>query len=51
MMFKQATLTAAFVLLGTLPAFAWGSTGHRIVNQAAAQNFPDTLPAFVRRAR
>lgn len=49
-MFKQATLTAAFVLLGTLPAFAWGSTGHRIVNQAAAQNFPDSLPAFLRTA-
>ncbi|HEV7180584.1 MAG TPA: hypothetical protein VGN11_11990, partial [Candidatus Baltobacteraceae bacterium] len=48
MMFKKAVLTTAFLLLGSLPAFAWGSTGHRMINQVAAQNFPASLPAFLR---
>ncbi len=31
-----------------LPASAWGSLGHRIVNGAAMRKLPDTLPAFLR---
>jgi hypothetical protein len=29
-------------------AFAWGSTGHRLVAQAAAESLPADLPAFMR---
>jgi hypothetical protein len=31
-----------------LPAFAWGATGHRIINGDAMRALPNRLPAFVR---
>lgn len=29
-------------------SFAWGSKGHTIINHLAAENLPDTMPAFLR---
>ena len=31
-------------------AFAWGSTGHRIIGRLAVEALPDSLPAFLRTA-
>ena len=47
-MFKRAALTLTIVVCACAPAFAWGSAGHRIVNQVAIQNLPDSMPAFLR---
>lgn len=41
----------AAALLVTVPhthALAWGGNGHRMIGELAAQNFPATLPAFLR---
>jgi hypothetical protein len=42
---------AAFLVLTAAapsPALAWGSKGHRIIGELAAQNFPAAIPAFLR---
>ncbi len=38
-------LAAAFV---PAAVFAWGVVGHTMINRLAAQNLPDSLPAFMR---
>jgi hypothetical protein len=35
-------------LVAPLPAFAWGATGHRIINGDAARTLPDSVPPFIR---
>jgi hypothetical protein len=35
-------------LLWTGPALAWGSSGHRLVTQAAVESLPEGLPDFMR---
>ncbi|MDP9018722.1 MAG: S1/P1 Nuclease, partial [Candidatus Eremiobacteraeota bacterium] len=47
-MIKQALFIVAFAGLCGAQALAWGSTGHRMINQVGMQNLPDTLPAFLR---
>lgn len=47
-MFKRAAITLTLMSLAAAPAFAWGSAGHRIINQVAIQNLPDSMPAFLR---
>jgi hypothetical protein len=44
-----AFLVAASVLV-PLPALAWGSAGHRIINGAAMRALPASVPAFLRTA-
>ena len=40
---------AAAALFGSADtAFAWGSTGHRMIGQAAIEALPEDVPAFVR---
>ena len=39
------TLAVAFV---PAAVFAWGVVGHTMINRLAAQNLPDSLPAFMR---
>src|SRR5688572_15077830 len=42
-------LSAVLLLTVThTQAFAWGGTGHRMIGELAAKNFPATLPAFLR---
>jgi hypothetical protein len=31
-----------------VPAFAWGATGHRIINGDAVRTLPDSVPPFIR---
>src|SRR5688500_15380399 len=47
---KRLAALALCVLVATAPntALAWGSTGHRIVGQAAAKALPAEVPAFLR---
>ncbi len=46
-----ATLTIALAT-ASLPqaAFAWGATGHTMIDRLAAERLPESLPAFVRSA-
>ena len=44
----RAALVAVLSCLLSLPAFAWGDKGHRIVNRAAWQRLPAEMPAFLR---
>lgn len=37
-----------FLILGQVPAFAWGNAGHTSVNLDAAQRIPKSMPAFLR---
>jgi len=41
-------VTVALLLVLPHRALAWGTTGHRYINNAAAQTLPDTLPQFLR---
>jgi hypothetical protein len=46
---KRLAAAAAALLVGwSGQAWAWGSTGHRLIGVAAAEAFPKTLPAFLR---
>jgi hypothetical protein len=36
------------LLLVPAPAFAWGGTGHRMIGELAAKNFPKEIPAFLK---
>src|ERR1700722_13461190 len=42
------TVLLGLVLFAPAPLFAWGSTGHRIINGDAVRTLPDGVPAFVR---
>jgi hypothetical protein len=42
------TAAAAFGLLSGGRAYAWGSSGHRLVTQAAIESLPADLPGFMR---
>jgi hypothetical protein len=43
-------LLCAALVAAPLPAFAWGSQGHQIINGAAIATLPTTLPPFLRTA-
>jgi hypothetical protein len=43
-----AALSASAALLFGSDALAWGSTGHRLIGQAAMEALPPELPAFLR---
>ena len=45
---RKTCLTGLFVILSSAPAFAWGGTGHRIIGELAARNFPAVIPVFLR---
>jgi hypothetical protein len=46
---RPVAVSALILSLGwSGQAFAWGSTGHRLVTQAAIEALPNTLPAFMR---
>ncbi|HEX8569074.1 MAG TPA: S1/P1 Nuclease [Caulobacteraceae bacterium] len=45
---RLAAAAAALMVAWSGQAWAWGSTGHRLIGVAAAEAFPNTLPAFVR---
>ena len=48
---RTARLSAVLLLLSplaTLPAFGWGSDGHRIINRLAGAALPAEVPAFLR---
>jgi len=46
----RSALVALLSCLLSLPAFAWGEKGHRIINKLAWQRIPAELPAFLRAA-
>lgn len=46
--FLQASAALFAVLTVAVPAYAWGTVGHRLVSRAGAEAFPASLPAFVR---
>jgi hypothetical protein len=50
MSFKTAASSLAVLLaLGSAaPALAWGSSGHRMIGEAAIQALPESLPTFLR---
>jgi hypothetical protein len=41
-------LSASLSLCASGPVLAWGASGHRIIGETAARNFPKSLPAFLR---
>jgi hypothetical protein len=45
---RSAAVAAILSACSSGHAFAWGSTGHRLVTQAAAESLPADLPAFMR---
>jgi hypothetical protein len=45
---SAAALAALFALAFASEAFAWGSTGHRLIGQLAIAALPSDLPAFLR---
>lgn len=47
---RLAYFAAAALIVAPGLALAWGSTGHRIVGQAAMQALPPEVPAFLRTA-
>ncbi len=47
---SSLALLCALLVTAPLPASAWGSLGHRIVNGAAVRTLPDSVPPFVRNA-
>ena len=54
MTFRQGSAFLAAMAAGlsiTGHAMAWGSSGHRLVTQAAIESLPATLPAFMRTQR
>jgi hypothetical protein len=47
---KTATLLLAVLLIGNVPAHAWGNEGHTRINRVAAQKLPKSMPLFFRQA-
>ena len=45
---SSLALLCAILVAAPLPALAWGSLGHRIVNGAAIRTLPDSVPPFLR---
>lgn len=45
---KAPLIAALVVALAPAQALAWGPMGHRIVGEAAMQQLPDEIPAFLR---
>jgi hypothetical protein len=45
---RRAILSALLSLAIPNAAFAWGAAGHRMVGEIAADNFSNTMPAFLR---
>ena len=45
---KKLLIAALLLTITHTQAFAWGGTGHRMIGELAAKNFPATLPAFLR---
>lgn len=47
---QQARIFTCYMLLATLtlPAFCWGSYGHKLIDQVAARSLPLDVPAFLR---
>jgi hypothetical protein len=44
----RKTLVAVLLALAPVPAWAWGSSGHRMIGELAVQHFPREIPAFLR---
>ena len=42
-------IVSAVACVTPATALAWGSTGHRIVGEAAIKALPDEIPAFLRK--
>jgi hypothetical protein len=47
---SAALALATFTALPTAPVLAWGALGHRLISRVAAEQFPASLPDFVRDA-
>ncbi|MDQ2680187.1 MAG: S1/P1 Nuclease [Candidatus Eremiobacteraeota bacterium] len=44
---KYACLALIMLALTNSPVLAWGSVGHKMINEIAARSLPATLPAFL----
>jgi hypothetical protein len=45
---RRIIIAAVLIVAMSQSASAWGLNGHLLISQAAAEQLPDTLPAFVR---
>ena len=45
---SSSLLLSALLLCAPAPAWAWGSSGHRIIGRVALKGLPSGLPAFLR---
>lgn len=45
---RKLLIAVLLVTVPHTPALAWGGTGHRMIGELAARNFPATLPSFLR---
>jgi hypothetical protein len=48
---KLIAAMTCMLLLNPLPSLAWSNRGHRLINQAAAESLPATMPEFMRSPR
>jgi hypothetical protein len=48
MLIRLLAAALALMLAAPMPAQAWGALGHKLIGEAAAAEFPASLPAFVR---
>ena len=49
---RRLVAVSLWILTSTLPGQvrAWGEAGHLLVNRAAAQSLPESMPRFLRQA-
>ena len=47
-MIQKPFLACLLLALSSAPVLAWGGTGHRIIGELAARNFPKQIPIFLR---
>ena len=45
---RAAAVTVLMLAASSTGAWAWGPTGHRIIGELAAKNFPAAIPAFLK---
>jgi hypothetical protein len=45
-----ATVLVVLLIIGNVPAHAWGNEGHERINRVAAMKLPKTMPLFFRQA-
>ena len=47
---KRILIAVLLLTVTHTQVFAWGGTGHRMIGELAAKNFPKEIPAFLKTA-